>query len=39
MDTSLSPEEQAIAERITELRKQLGSDFSKSVTGPHDVIP
>ncbi len=27
MDTSLSPEEQAIAERITELRKQLGSDL------------
>lgn len=27
MDTSLSPEEQAIAERITELRKRLGSDL------------
>ena len=27
MDTSLSPEEQAIAERITELRNQLGSDL------------
>ena len=27
MDTSLSPEEQAIAERITELRIQLGSDL------------
>lgn len=27
MDTSLSPEEQAIADRITELRNQLGSDL------------
>ena len=27
MDTSLSPEEQAIADRITELRKRLGSDL------------